>query len=169
MWINEAGVRSWVKYHLISCQGIEGLTGAEAVRIAGQDTDSRPGPLRGNRTQPVPEGDTVGPGHVTCRCPEDYRFNPFDLIKIWPHSGYPLIKIATMTLNKNPDNFFAQIQRAPFSAGNTVAGIGFPERMLPGRTFARPNADRNRIGTTTHRCRSTARTCPSAPIRSTPR
>ena len=67
----------------------------------------------------------------------EYRFNPFDLTKIWPHSDYPLIKVGTMTLNKNPDNFFAQIEQAAFSPGNTVPGIGFsPDKMLLGRTFA---------------------------------
>ncbi len=66
-----------------------------------------------------------------------YRFNPFDLTKVWPHSDYPLIKVGTMTLNKNPDNFFAQIEQAAFEPSAIVPGIGFsPDKMLLGRVFA---------------------------------
>src|SRR3546814_2785832 len=52
-----------------------------------------------------------------------YRINPFDLTKVWPHRDYPLVKVGTMTLNRNPENFFAQIEQAAFSPGNTVPGI----------------------------------------------
>jgi catalase len=77
-----------------------------------------------------------------------YRFNPFDLTKIWSHKDYPLIKVGTMTLNRNPENFFAQIEQAAFSPGNTVPGIGLsPDKMLLGRAFAYNDAQRNRIGT----------------------
>ena len=98
-----------------------------------------------------------------------YRFNPFDLTKTWPHEDYPLIKVGTMTLNRNPENFFAQIEQAAFSPGNTVPGIGLsPDKMLLGRAFAYNDAQRNRIGTNFHqlpvnrpRCRSTP-TCSTA-------
>ena len=80
-----------------------------------------------------------------------YRFNPFDLTKIWPHADYPLITVGTMTLNRNPENFFAQIEQAAFSPGNTVPGIGLsPDKMLLGRAFAYNDAQRNRIGTNFH-------------------
>ena len=80
-----------------------------------------------------------------------YRFNPFDLTKTWPHADYPLIKVGTMTLNRNPENFFAQIEQAAFSPGNTVPGIGLsPDKMLLGRAFAYNDAQRNRIGTNFH-------------------
>ena len=76
-----------------------------------------------------------------------YRFNPFDLTKIWPHSDYPLIKVGTMTLNKNPDNFFAQIEQAAFEPSAIVPGIGFsPDKMLLGRVFAYGDTHRYRIG-----------------------
>ncbi len=80
-----------------------------------------------------------------------YRFNPFDLTKTWSHKDYPLIKVGTMTLNRNPENFFAQIEQAAFSPGNTVPGIGLsPDKMLLGRAFAYNDAQRNRIGTNFH-------------------
>ena len=80
-----------------------------------------------------------------------YRINPFDLTKTWPHADYPLIKVGKMTLNRNPENFFAQIEQAAFSPGNTVPGIGLsPDKMLLGRAFAYNDAQRNRIGTNFH-------------------
>ena len=80
-----------------------------------------------------------------------YRFNPFDLTKTWSHKDYPLIKVGTMTLNRNPENFFAQIEQAAFSPGNVVPGIGLsPDKMLLGRAFAYNDAQRNRIGTNFH-------------------
>jgi len=151
MWINEAGEKSWVKYHFRSNQGVQGLTGAEANRIAGEDADHHRRDLYeaiGREDFPswtlsvqvMPYGDAQG-----------YRFNPFDVTKILPHADYPLIKVGTMTLNKNPDNFFAQIEQAAFSPGNIVPGIGFsPDKMLLGRTFAYADAQRNRIGTNFH-------------------
>jgi catalase len=79
---------------------------------------------------------------------KSYRINPFDLTKVWPHRDYPLIKVGTMTLNENPENFFAQIEQAAFSPGNTVPGIGLsPDKMLLGRAFAYNDAHRARIGT----------------------
>jgi catalase len=82
---------------------------------------------------------------------KNYRFNPFDLTKVWPHKDYPLIKVGTMTLNRNPDNFFAQIEQAAFSPGNTVPGIGLsPDKMLLGRAFAYADAQRHRIGANFH-------------------
>ena len=86
------------------------------------------------------------------RAARRYRFNPFDLTKTWSHKDYPLIPVGTMmTLNRNPENFFAQIEQAAFSPGNTVPGIGLsPDKMLLGRAFAYNDAQRNRIGTNFH-------------------
>ncbi|MBN9092664.1 catalase, partial [Pandoraea pnomenusa] len=82
---------------------------------------------------------------------KQYRFNPFDLTKTWSHKDYPLIKVGRMMLNRNPENFFAQIEQAAFSPGNTVPGIGLsPDKMLLGRAFAYNDAQRNRIGTNFH-------------------
>ena len=77
-----------------------------------------------------------------------YRINPFDLTKIWPHSDYPLIKVGRMVLDRNPQNFFAEIEQAAFSPSNFVPGIAAsPDKMLLGRIFSYPDAHRYRIGT----------------------
>jgi catalase len=82
---------------------------------------------------------------------KSYRINPFDLTKTWPHKDYPLIEVGLMTLDRNPENFFAEIEQAAFSPGNTVPGIGLsPDKMLLGRAFAYNDAQRNRIGTNFH-------------------
>jgi catalase len=150
MWINEAGEKCWVKYHFISNQGVEGLTGAEANRTAGEDADNHRRDLHEAIERNGFPSWTLSAQVMPYADARDYRFNPFDLTKIWPHSDYPLIKVATMTLNNNPEDFFAQIEQAAFSPGNTVPGIGFsPDKMLLGRTFAYadapPQPDRHQL------------------------
>jgi catalase len=77
----------------------------------------------------------------------DYRFNPFDLTKVWPHVDYPLIEVGTLTLNRNPDNYFAEVEQAAFNPGSFVPGIGpSPDKMLQGRLFAYGDAQRYRLG-----------------------
>jgi catalase len=78
----------------------------------------------------------------------DYRFNPFDLTKVWPHGDYPPITIGKITLNRNPENYFAEIEQAAFEPANFVPGIGpSPDKMLQGRLFSYPDTHRHRIGT----------------------
>ncbi len=147
MWINEAGEKFWVKYHFKSDQGVETLTQDEANRIAGEDSDFHRRDLY----------DTIDAGefpswtlHVQVMPYDDartYRFNPFDLTKVWPHDDYPLIKVGTMTLNRNPENFFAEIEQAAFEPSAVVPGISFsPDKMLLGRVFAYSDTHRYRIG-----------------------
>jgi catalase len=147
MWINEAGEKCWVKYHFHSNQGVEGLTGEDATRIAGEDADHH----RRDLHEAIDRGEfpswTLSVQVMPYEDARTYRFNPFDLTKIWPHSDYPLIKVGTMTLNKNPDNFFAQIEQAAFEPSALVPGIGFsPDKMLLGRVFAYSDTHRYRIG-----------------------
>ena len=147
MWVNESGEQFWVKYHFHSDQGVEGLTGEEAERIAGQDADHH----RRDLYDAIERGDhpswTLSVQVMPYEDARTYRFNPFDLTKIWPHSDYPLIKVGTMTLNRNPENFFAQIEQAAFEPSALVPGIGFsPDKMLLGRTFAYSDTHRYRIG-----------------------
>ena len=151
MWVNATGERCWVKYHFKSDLGWESLTNEEAADIAGVDSDFHRRDLftaieRGEyptwklKVQVMPYDDA-----------RSYRFNPFDLTKVWPHRDYPLIDVGTMTLNRNPENFFAQIEQAAFSPGNVVPGIGLsPDKMLLGRSFAYSDAQRSRIGTNFH-------------------
>ncbi|MEL4506401.1 catalase [Luteococcus sp. H138] len=148
MWVNEAGERFWVKYHFHSQQGVEGLTGERATEIAGEDADFH----RRDLFEAIKRGDfpqwKLSVQVMPYEEAKHYRFNPFDLTKTWSHKDYPLIPVGTMTLDKNPDNFFAQIEQAAFSPSNLVPGIGFsPDKMLLGRVFAYPDAARARIGT----------------------
>jgi len=147
MWVNAAGEKHWVKYHFHSNQGVEGLTGEEATRIAGEDADHH----RRDLYEAIERGEfpswTLSVQVMPYEDARTYRFNPFDLTKIWPHADYPLIRVGTMTLNKNPDNFFAQIEQAAFEPSALVPGIGFsPDKMLLGRSFAYSDTHRYRIG-----------------------
>ena len=79
---------------------------------------------------------------------EKTPYNPFDLTKVWPHADYPLIEVGVMELNRNPDNYFAEIEQVALSPSNAVPGIGFsPDKMLQARIFAYADAHRYRLGT----------------------
>jgi catalase len=137
MWINAAAEKFWVKYHFHTNQGMEFLTNQEAARITGEDADFH----RRDLFEAIERGDfpswKVSVQVMPYAAAKDYRFNPFDLTKVWPHKDYPLIRVGTYTLNKNPENFFAQIEQAAFSPGNTVPGIRAPDMTAavksPGR------------------------------------
>ena len=151
MWINASGEKFWVKYHFHTNQGMEFFNNAEAAAMAGQDADFH----RRDLFEAIKRGEhpswTLSVQVMPYDDAKTYRFNPFDLTKVWPHRDYPLIKVGTMTLNKNPENFFADVEQAAFSPGNTVPGIGLsPDKMLLGRAFAYNDAQRNRIGTNFH-------------------
>ncbi|WP_026553601.1 catalase [Arthrobacter sp. H20] len=148
MWINEGGEKFWVKYHFKSNQGHEVLTGDQAEALAGSDADHHLRDLSENITagnfpswdlkvQVMPFDDA-----------KDYRFNPFDLTKVWPQADYPLIPVGKLTLNRNPENYFAQIEQATFAPSNFVPGIAAsPDRMLQARIFSYADAHRYRVGT----------------------
>ena len=147
MWHNEAGEKFWVKFHFHSNQGVESWTGADAERIAGEDADFH----RRDLFEAITQGDHPSWTLRVQVMPYDeaktYRLNPFDLTKTWSHHDYPLIDVGTMTLNENPENFFAQIDQASFAPSNIVRGIGFsPDRMLLARVFAYADAQRARVG-----------------------
>ncbi|NLC35125.1 MAG: catalase [Alcaligenaceae bacterium] len=151
MWVNAKGERFWVKYHFHTHQGMEFFSNEEAKAMAGADADFH----RRDLFEAIARGDhpvwTLSVQIMPYEDASTYRFNPFDLTKTWPHADYPLIKVGTMTLNHNPDNFFAEIEQAAFSPGNVVPGIGLsPDKMLLGRAFAYNDAQRNRIGTNFH-------------------
>ncbi|NLJ52282.1 MAG: catalase, partial [Alcaligenaceae bacterium] len=148
MWVNAEGERFWVKYHFHSCQGLEDFTNAEAAETNGLDADYH----RRDLFEAIERGDNPSWDLSVQIMPYEeaktYRFNPFDLTKTWSHKDYPLIPVGRMTLNHNPENFFAQIEQAAFSPSNLVPGIGLsPDKMLLGRVFAYPDAQRRRIGT----------------------
>ncbi|HXQ61340.1 MAG TPA: catalase [Acidimicrobiales bacterium] len=146
-WVNATGERFWVKYHFKCDQGIRWLTGTEAAELAGSNPESHQDDLvtaieTGDlpswtlKVQVMPEADAA-----------TYRINPFDLTKVWPHGDYPLIEVGRMTLDRNADNYFAEVEQAAFDPGNFVPGIGpSPDKMLQGRLFAYGDAHRYRLG-----------------------
>jgi catalase len=151
MWVNAAGAKFWVKYHFHTEQGMRFFSNQEASAMAGMDADYH----RRDLFDAIARGEhpvwTLSVQVMPYDDAKTYRINPFDLTKVWSHKDYPLIRVGTMTLNRNPENFFAQIEQAAFSPGNTVPGIGLsPDKMLLGRAFAYNDAQRNRIGANFH-------------------
>ncbi|MFJ2767675.1 catalase [Streptomyces sp. NPDC087300] len=147
MWINGGGEKFWVKYHFKTDQGIEYLTQDEADTLAGTDGDAH----RRDLYDAIGRGEhpswTLKVQIMPFEDAADYRFNPFDLTKVWPHGDYPLIDVGRMTLNKNPEDFFVHIEQAAFEPSNMVPGIGpSPDKMLLGRLFSYPDTHRYRIG-----------------------
>ncbi|CAM5280412.1 Catalase OS=Tsukamurella paurometabola (strain ATCC 8368 / DSM / CCUG 35730 / CIP 100753 / JCM 10117 / KCTC 9821 / NBRC 16120 / NCIMB 702349 / NCTC 13040)OX=521096 GN=Tpau_0449 PE=3 SV=1 [Tsukamurella paurometabola] len=147
LWVNDAGVKHWVKYHFISDQGIDYLTQDEADRLAGADGDYHVRDL----FEAIRDGEhpswTLKVQIMPFEDAATYRYNPFDLTKVWPHSDYPLVEVGTMTLHTNPTDNHAQIEQAAFEPNNLVPGIGLsPDRMLLGRVFAYADAHRARLG-----------------------
>lgn len=144
---NKKGERYWVKFHFKTAQGIKNLSPEKAAVLAGTDPDYAGRDLfeaieRGDypkwnlKIQIMPELDA-----------EKYKINPFDLTKVWPHSDYPLIDVGVLELNRNPMNYFAEVEQAAFSPSNVPPGIGFsPDKMLQGRLFSYPDTQRYRLG-----------------------
>lgn len=147
MWVNAKGQRFWVKYHFKTNQGIECLTQAEADQIAGSDADFHRRDLFesiGRRKYP---SWTLKVQIMPFDEAKTYRFNPFDLTKVWPHGDYPLIEVGQLTLDRNPTDFHTEIEQAAFEPNNLVPGIGpSPDKMLLGRLFSYADAHRARLG-----------------------
>lgn len=147
MWYNEKGEHVWVKYHFKTESGIQNMTREEAMRMAGADPDHATRDLYNH----IDNGGEAGwKVYVQIMKPEDaanYRFDPFDITRVWPHGDYPLIPIGRMVLNRNPENFFAEVEQAAFSPGNFVPGVGpSPDKLLQGRLFGYHDAHRYRLG-----------------------
>ncbi|MEV7041529.1 catalase [Amycolatopsis sp. NPDC051061] len=147
MWVNASGERFWVKYHFKTDQGVETFTQDEADQMASADTDYHTRDLY----EAIERGDhpswTLKVQVMPFDDAKTYRFNPFDLTKVWPHGDYPLIDVGRMTLDRNPTDHHAEIEQAAFEPSNLVPGIGAsPDKMLLGRLFSYPDAHRYRIG-----------------------
>jgi catalase len=148
MWVNAGGEKFWVKYHFKTDQGIATFTDAEAGAMVAQDPDYH---LR-DLYNAIERGDhpswTLQMQIMQFNDARDYRFNPFDLTKVWPHRDYPPIEVGRMVLNRNPENYFGEVEQAAFEPANMVPGIGpSPDKMLLGRLFSYPDTHRYRIGT----------------------
>ena len=146
-FINADNKRFWVKFHFETQQGIQCIPPDEAARLAGSDADYHTHQLfeaieRGEcprwtfHIQVMPEKEA-----------ETYCWNPFDLTKVWPHGDYPLVEVGVLEMNRNPENYFAEIEQAAFSPANVVPGISFsPCKMLQARIFSYADAHRYRLG-----------------------
>jgi catalase len=147
MWINAKGQRFWVKYHFKTDQGIEFFTQDEGDQMAAVDTDYHQRDL----FEAIERGDhpswTLKMQIMPFDDAPNYRFNPFDLTKVWPHSDYPLIEVGRMTLDRNPTDHHTEIEQAAFQPNDVVPGTGpSPDRMLLARLFSYADAHRARLG-----------------------
>jgi catalase len=159
--INAANERFWVKFHFKSQQGIRNLTDAQAAELIGRDRESSQRDLYDS----IARGDFPRWTLYIQVMPEQeagsYHLNPFDLTKVWPHGDYPMIEVGTLELNRNPENFFAEVEQAAFTPANVVPGIGFsPDRMLQARLFSYGDAQRYRLGVNHHQIPVNAPRCP---------
>ena len=149
--INDKNERFWVKFHLKTQQGIKNLTDQEAEAIVGKDRESH----QKDHYENIEKGDyprwtmyfQIIPEKDAAKMP----YNPFDLTKVWYHGDYPLIEVGVVELNRNPENYFADVEQAAFNPANVVPGIGFsPDKMLQGRLFSYGDAQRYRLGVNHH-------------------
>jgi catalase len=146
-FINSENKRFWVKFHFKTNQGIQNIGEAEANKLAGCDADyhvkqlfntieAKQFPKWTMYVQIMPEQDA-----------DNYKFNPFDITKVWYQSDYPLVQVGVLELNRNPNNYFVDVEQAAFSPSNIVPGISFsPDKLLQGRLFAYQDAQRYRLG-----------------------
>ncbi len=146
-WVNKEGEAVWVKYHFKTEQGIKNLSPDVAAKIAGENPDYHTEDL----FNAIEKGDfPAWKLYVQIMPLEDadtYRWDPFDVTKVWSQKDYPLIEVGRMVLNKNPENYFAEVEQVTLSPGNFVPGIeASPDKMLQGRLFAYSDAHRYRVG-----------------------
>ena len=147
MWVNARGEKFWVKYHFKTDQGIEFLTQEEADRLAGTDADYHTRDLFNAIDRGEHPSWTLQMQIMPFRDAETYRFNPFDLTKVWPHGDYPLIELGRLTLDRNPTDHHTEIEQAAFEPNNMVPGTGIsPDKMLLARIFSYADAHRARLG-----------------------
>jgi catalase len=136
-----------VKYHFLTDQGVEFLTQDEADKLAGEDGDYHTRDLFETLAKGEQPSWTLHVQVMPFKEAESYRFNPFDLTKVWPHSDYPLIRVGKLVLDRNPTDHHTEIEQAAFEPNNMIAGIGAsPDKMLLARMFAYADAHRHRLG-----------------------
>jgi catalase len=147
MWTNAGGEKFWVKYHFKTNQGIEFLTQEDADVLAGTDGDYHQRDLYDTIERGEHPSWTLKMQIMPFEDAKTYRFNPFDLTKVWPHADYPLIEVGQMTLDRNVTDYHTEMEQAAFEPNNLVPGIGLsPDKMLLGRGFSYADAHRARLG-----------------------
>ncbi|KAG4073821.1 hypothetical protein HA402_006386 [Bradysia odoriphaga] len=160
-FINANNERFWVKFHFRCEQGIENLMDDEAEAIIAKDRESSQRDLFDS----IKNGDfprwklqiQIMPEHEASQTP----YNPFDLTKVWPHGDYPLIDVGYFELNRNPDNYFSEVEQVAMNPANVVPGVSFsPDKMLQGRLFSYGDAHRYRLGVNHHQIPVNGAKCP---------
>jgi catalase len=146
-FINAQNERHWVKFHFKTAQGIKNFTNYEAIKMKGEDPDHAQRDL----VTAIEKGDfpkwNVRVQIMTEEQAKTYRWNPFDLTKVWSHKDFPLIDVGVLELNENPQNYFAEVEQAAFAPAHVVDGISYsPDKMLQGRILSYPDAHRHRLG-----------------------
>jgi catalase len=146
-FINAKNERVWVKFHFKTAQGIKNFVNDEAVKMKGEDPDWAQRDL----VAAIDKGDfpkwNVKIQVMTEEQAKTYKWNPFDLTKVWPHGDFPLIDVGVLELNENPRNYFADVEQAAFAPAHVVDGISYsPDKMLQGRILSYPDAHRYRLG-----------------------
>src|SRR5690554_414910 len=149
--INAQNERVWVKFHFVTQQGIKNLTDEEAEAIIAKDRESHQRDLYAAIERGEYPRWTMYIQVMTEEQAENMPYNPFDLTKVWYKKDFPLIEVGYFELNRNPDNYFADVEQAAFNPASVVPGIGFsPDKMLQGRLFAYGDAQRYRLGVNHH-------------------
>ncbi len=159
--INDKNERVWVKFHFITQQGIKNLTDKEAEEITGKDREAHQRDLY----ESIERGDyprwKMFIQVMTEEQALNMPYNPFDLTKIWYKKDFPLIEVGYLELNRNPENYFAEVEQSAFNPANIVPGIGLsPDKMLQGRLFAYGDAQRYRLGVNHNQIPVNAPRCP---------
>ena len=147
--VNAKGERFWVKFHFRTQQGIKNLSNAEAAAVIAKDRESHGRDL----FTAIEKGDfprwKLYFQVMTQEQAAHYRENPFDVTKVWSHKDFPLIEVGILELNRNPQNYFADVEQAAFNPAHVVPGIGLsPDKLLQGRLFSYGDAQRYRLGLT---------------------
>ncbi|PYF68407.1 catalase [Pedobacter nutrimenti] len=145
--IDKDNQRVWVKFHFKTQQGIKNFTGPEADQMRAKDMDHSQRDL----VDAIDRGDfpkwSLKIQVMTEQQSKNFRWNPFDLTKVWPHGDYPLIDVGVLELNQVPRNYFAHVEQSAFAPSNQIDGIGFsPDKMLQGRILSYADAHRHRLG-----------------------
>lgn len=159
--INANNERIWVKFHMVCQQGIKNLTDEEAAVVVAKDRESHQRDLLGSIDRKEFPRWKMFIQVMTEEQALKMPYNPFDLTKVWFKKDYPLIEVGVMELNRNPENYFADVEQAAFNPANVVPGIGFsPDKMLQGRLFSYGDAQRYRLGVNHHQIPVNAPRCP---------
>jgi catalase len=146
-WVNTEGKAVWVKLHFKTEAGIENITQEDAMKLSGVDPDHATRDLFNHIALGKEAAWKVFAQIMPYEEAWKYRFNPFDITKVWSHKDYPLQPFGRMVLNRNPENYFAEVEQAAFSPSHMVPGIEPSlDKMLQGRLFSYPDTHRHRLG-----------------------